>query len=536
MVDRYDAVVIGGGHNGLTCACYLAKAGLSVVVLEQHHTIGGMTITAELTEPGYWSDLHASGYQLANLSPTPAELDLPGHGVELIEPDIPYAHAFSDGRCLAVRRELDATLAAIGGYSAHDAETWGRLFRHYLDVKPGVVESMFSPPSTLAAQARAAEASPEAMDNYRFGLQSTRSWCHEWFESDEMKCLVGAFASFVGHGPDDAGGGESAWLFGSVLQDSGNNFVKGGMHRVSLALADVLRELGGEVRTNAGVEKIVTGPDGATAVRLTGGEEITVGQVVASSVDPAQLTLRLLGEEVVGADTARRVRALEWGDSVMVVYVSLDDPVGYRAGAEADAASHVHLSPPSIDAIAEANLQARAGTLPEHPLVVSWNDSTIDPSRTPDGKHLKKFVVLGVPATITGDATGRVDARSWQDAAGPYTDHLLELIDEQYLPGLRRSIRKVAVHDPVVMERTLSSAVHGTITHGAMVPYQMGPWRPVPEMGHYRSPVSNVYLCGSGSHPGAGVSMAPGRNAAQVIHDDLGLDFAATIGTSATVA
>ena len=462
-MDRsYDAVVIGAGHNGLTCACYLAKAGMSVLVLERYHTLGGMTLTEELTGPGFWSDVHASGYQLANLSPTPAELDLAGHGVDLITPDIPYAHAFSDGRCLAVHRDLDQTLAAIGEYSAHDAEAWARLFRHYLEVKPGIVASMFSPPSTFGAQARAAEASPQAMDNYRFGLQSTRSWCHEWFESDEMKCLVGAFASFLGHGPDDAGGGESAWLFGSVLQDVGNNLVRGGMHRVSMALADVLRENGGEVRTGASVERILVGPDGATGVRLEGGEEIGVDRVVASSVDPAQLVLRLLGDEVVGAETARRMRAYEWGDSVMAIYVALERAVAYRAGPDADAAAHVHLSPSSIDAIAESNLQARAGTLPEHPLIVSWNDSTIDPSRAPEGTQLKKFVVLGVPSTIKGDATGRVGARHWAQAAEPYADHLLDMITDRYLPGLTGALRRRVVHSPLAMEQKLSSAVHGT--------------------------------------------------------------------------
>jgi phytoene dehydrogenase-like protein len=188
-----------------------------------------------------------------------------------------------------------------------------------------------------------------------------RSWCDQTFESEEVKCLFGASALFMAHAPDDAGGAELAWLFSTVLQDAGNNLVKGGMHHVALALADHLRSLGGEIRTSAGVEKILVGSGRATGVRL-----------------------------------------------------------------------------------------------------------------------------------------------------------------------------KRDAHSPLDLERKLSSAAHGTICHGAMLPYQTGSMRPIPEMGDYRSPVENVYLCGSGSHPGPGVSMAPGRNAAETIFSDLGLDFGTTVATGAT--
>jgi len=127
MAKQYDALVIGAGHNGLTCACYLAKAGLKVLILEGYHTIGGMTLTEELTLPGFKSDVHASGYQLANLSPVPAELELARHGLELIEPDLVYAHAFPDGSSVAVSRDLERTVASIGRYSTQDAQTWRAL-------------------------------------------------------------------------------------------------------------------------------------------------------------------------------------------------------------------------------------------------------------------------------------------------------------------------------------------------------------------------------------------------------------------------
>jgi phytoene dehydrogenase-like protein len=531
MARQYDALVIGAGHNGLTCACYLAKAGLKVLILESYHAIGGMTLTEELTLPGFQSDVHASGYQLANLSPVPRELELAKHGLELIEPDLVYAHAFPDGRGIAISRDLKRTVESIGRYSKRDAETWRGLVAHYRAQKDQIVASLFAPPPSFATSATALERTPGGMDTYRFSLQSMRSWANEMFETEEIKCLFGAFALFVSHGPDDAGGAEIAWLFATVLQSEGNNLVKGGMHNVSRALAAYLQSQGGEIRVNAKVDQILVRAGRATGVRLDTGEEITARHLVASSVDPGQLVLRLLGAEVVGPRIASKMKRYEWGDSTLVIFTALDGPLAYKAGAEAGAAAHVHLTPPSLDALARASDQCRAGELPATPLVVSWNDSTIDPSRAPAGKHLKKFVVLGVPYEIKGDATGRIDGRSWDEVKEQYADYLIDTITADYIPNLKEKLLKRVVHSPLDLERKLSSAVLGTISHGAMLPYQSGSMRPIPELGHYRSPVPNVYLCGSGTHPGAGVSMAPGRNAAQIIYKDLQLDFQATVAT-----
>ena len=530
MSTPYDAIVVGAGHNGLTCACYLAKAGLKVLVLERYHEVGGMTLTEELTLPGFRSDVHASGYQLANLSPVPRELELEEHGLELVEPDVVYAHAFPDGRALAVSRDLEKTVENIGRYSKKDAETWRRLVERYLAEKEKIVASLFSPPPAFSAEAAAWERTAGGMDEYRFGLQSMRSWCDETFESEEVKCLFGAFALFMAHAPDDAGGAELAWLFGTVLQDVGNNLVKGGMHRVSLALASHLRSLGGEIRTSTGVEKILVRSGRATGVRLESGEEIPAGQLVASGVDPGQLVLRFLGEEVVGPEITGKMERYEWGDPAFVIYAALDGPVEYKAGPEAGAACHVHLTPPSLEPVAKASVECRGGELPATPLIVSWNDSVIDPSRAPEGKHLKKFVVLGVPYEIKGDATGRIQGGGWDRVKDQYADYLIDTISADYMPNVKAKLLKRVAHSPLDLERKLSSAVHGTICHGAMLPYQTGSMRPVPEMGNYRSPVANVYLCSSGSHPGPGVSMAPGRNAAETICADLGLDFQAAIG------
>src|SRR5436190_7991501 len=322
MPHHFDAIIIGAGHNGLTCACYLARAGLKVLVLEQYHSVGGMTVTEEETLPGFWSDIHASGYQLANLSPVPNELGLLDR-YELIEPEIPCSHAFPDGHIISVHRDIEKTVAEIAHYSVKDGERWRALMHQFLAQKDAITAVMFSPPPSFPAAAAEFAASPAGMQAYRFSMQSVRSWADQTLESEATKTLFGSFATFLGASPDDAGGAELGWLFASVLQNAGNNLVKGGMHRVTLALAEHLQAHGGEIRTNALVEKILGDAKRATGVRLASGEEIPASELVVSNVDPNHLVVDRLGSEMLGQEIIEKMAHYEWGDSVFVMFVAL---------------------------------------------------------------------------------------------------------------------------------------------------------------------------------------------------------------------
>jgi len=214
----YDAIIIGAGHNGLTCACYLAKAGLSVLVVEQNHSLGGMTITEQVTLPGFRSDVHAFGYQLANLSPVPAELNLDKYGFELLKPEISYSHVFPDRKYISMYRTVDETVKSIEKYSKKDAHTWKKMFDKYQAAKESIKSIINSPPHSLSSQIAVMEKRNSGnLDSYRSSLQSMRSWCNEWFESEEVKIMFGTFAAFVGLSPDDAGGGETDLLFQNIF-------------------------------------------------------------------------------------------------------------------------------------------------------------------------------------------------------------------------------------------------------------------------------------------------------------------------------
>lgn len=520
-----DAIVIGGGHNGLVCACYLAKAGLKVILLEKYHSIGGMSNSEEVTLPGFHSDTHAICIQFANFSPVPDELRLADYGYELLHPDPCWSHPFLDGRALTVYRDIDRTCESISRFSQRDADTWRRLYQEFLQQKDAIGASMNSPPPA-PADPTAHQQPPFGPDHFRHEMQSLRSWCHETFEAEETKCLAAAWGVHVGTAPDDVGGGSIACLFSMIVQHFGNNVVKGGMRRLPLALAGFLEAHGGSICVGAAVERILVEDGKAIGVELSSGEQIQCKQLIASSAHPRHLVLDLLGEDKVGPQVAGKMRQYELGEPVMVVYLALDRPPTFAAGIDVGRSVYAHPSEQSLEFYSQAFSEVRGGHLPQRPFSLVCNDTAGEPSRAPQGKGLMKLVIQPIPYHIKGDAAGQIKGTDWDDVQEPFADRVIDHLTRQYIPGLSESILKRVVHSPVDIERLLPSALEGTNTHGAFLPYQVGGMRPIPELGGYRSPVSNVYLCGSGSHPGPGITMAPGRNAAQVIYDDLGINFA----------
>ena len=521
MAKRYDAVVVGAGHNGLTCAAYLAKAGLKTLVLEQYGRIGGMTVSEELAAPGFLSDVHASGYLVAKLTPAPEELGLGAHGLELVTPDPNWAQVYRGGKALLIGRDVETTAESVAQFSVKDAETWRKLYNAYLEAKPAIVAGMTSAPPALATEFAASGAS----ERYRFQFQSVRSWVDETFEADDVKNFFACCALHASLAPDDALGAEFAWLFACAIQDVGVSIVKHGMHNVPRALAEVLEQHGGEVRVGAKVAAIHVENGRAKAVILEDGEKIAVDGVVASNVDPRHFALDLLGPRALAPDVIEKIKRYEWGLSFFTIYTALSQPVHYAAVGGADVAGYVHAAGQTLDELTDMFAEARAGFLPRAPMVGIINEAGHDPSRAPKGSGLMKFILHYVPYEIRGDAAGAITGRSWDDVKEAYADRVIDWLSDTFLPGLKEFIIGRSVHSPVDLERHISSSVHGTHQHGAYLPYQIGAMRPIPEFGSYRSPIANVYLCGAGSHPGSGVTMAPGRNAAQVICDDLGLAF-----------
>jgi beta-carotene ketolase (CrtO type) len=366
-----DAIIVGAGHNGLTCAAYLAKAGLRVLVLEEYHSIGGMTITEEITLPGFKSDVHAFGYQLANLSPVPHELDLQRYGFQLIHPEICLSHIFPNGKYISMYPSIDRTIKSIKKFSAIDAKSWDKIFNEYLSKRESVISSINSTPRS--------DNYSEA-EEYREHLQSMRSWCNENFESDEAKVMFGTFAAFVGLSPDDAGGGKIASLFSSVIQDKGNNVVKGGFVNLPIAIAKYIESRGGKIMTSSSVAKILIENGKAIGVILADGKKIFAKRLVASSIDPSTLVLKLIGEDYVDPVVVTNIKRLEWGDSIFGIYLALNGPLEYKSGNDIGKSAQLHISDVTLDYLSKIFYECRSGKIPTNPLPIMSNDSVVDPS------------------------------------------------------------------------------------------------------------------------------------------------------------
>jgi len=505
IMKLYDVIVIGAGHNGLTCACYLAKSGMSVLVVEGGTEIGGMTTTREQVHPGFYSDIHASGYQLANLSFAPEELELAKFGLELIRPKVAFGKAFADQTCLCIMADIEDTCASIAQYSQRDADTWRDLFSAYLAEKDDLQRGLQSTPVTESEALEKLEGATGGAESIRFRSQSVRSWASETFESDQMRALMADFAAHAGCTPDSAGGAQFAYLFLSVIQDAGNNAVKGGMGNLPKALSACLDHEGGEIRVNAQVDQICVQGDGVSGVRLSDGSVLSTKMVV-SSVHPRHLVLDLLSDADLDARLVDDMQKYELGDAQMGLYIALSSPVNYAAGSAASEALQVQVMPDTLDALAQAFCDVRANRLPEHPSVFIVNEATADPARVPEEKSLIKVILTTVPYGI-----------DWDECREDYAQTVIDQLAAGPIPDLKDKILAVSIMSPADYEADCRSALRGTVGHGAMVGYQLGAMRPTLDMGKYRGPVGGLFLCGAGSHPGPGVSMMPGRNAAQVM-------------------
>jgi phytoene dehydrogenase-like protein len=459
-----------------------------------------------MTLPGFTHDLHAAGIQLANLSPSLQELGLSEHGFTMLRPPINYVHLFSDGRSVEFHRDLDGTCKSLARHSPADARRWRVLMQEFESDRGRIVEELFSPPE------------PAALGPEKYA--TLRTWLDANFESEAVKTAFAAWGLHVSVAPDDPGGIATS-SFGTVIQAVGNNPVRGGMQHLPDALARVLREHGGEIVCDARVTKILIEGGQARGVRLEDGTEYRA-PTVAASVNPILLARDLVTEEELGSGVSAKMRTVENGFAQMTVWLALEGPVEFRAGAYFHRSLYAHATLAGVDALQSVTERVRAGVLPADPMLLFVNEGGVDPTRVPPGRASMRILVLPLPWEIREDAEAAVPGTSWEQARESYADHVIALAERHCVPGLRNRISKRVVHDPVTMARESPDCHRGDVSHVGMRPEQSGANRPIPEMGRYRTPVRGLYLCGSGTHPGSGVTLACGRNAARVIVEDLG--------------
>lgn len=533
MADSsYDAVVVGAGHNGLVCALYLSRAGWKTLVLERDGRVGGAVKSGEITRPGFVHDLYSMNQNLFLGSPVYAELqdDLRRHGLSYKVAEKSYSNVYPGGKSLRVYKDVDRTMDLLREHNERDAEGFGRLFEQFQAFSKAFLPVYGTPlPSFEAAwallQAARTQGLNELTDLVQIVMSSTRE-LGTYFGSEEMRALIATWGMHMDFGPDVSGGGMFPFLETFTDMVEGMSITEGGASKMPEALAALIRESGGEVRTEAEVIRILTesGANGsangnvggrATGVELSSGERIEASRAVVANLTPSVLFGDLLSPDELQPQFRRRVRRYERGPGTMMVHLALSGRPRWEAGEDLDEFAYVHIAP-YVEELARTYTQSVNGYLPESPLLIVGQTSAVDPSRTPNDEEILWIQVRTLPSEIKGDAAGEISATSWDEAKEPFAERVMDKL-EQYAPGIRDLILDRVVFSPEDLERHNPNLVGGDSIGGSFHLKQNFVFRPFPGWSNYKMPLDNLYMVGAATWPGPGTNATSGYLAAQQI-------------------
>ncbi len=538
----YDVVVVGGGHNGLTCACYLQKAGLRVLVLERRPIAGGAVCT-ETMWGGYRVDVGSSAHIMIHLTPVVQELELERYGLEYIDMD-PFAfYPLPDGSgAIEFWRDLDRTCASIERISPRDAAAYRRFVEFWGPINEGVFRAFLRPPTpgnlvrTMATGQfnRAEGPSGSPLDTLRRLFTSYGQLIAESFESDAMRAAMGWLAAQSGPPPDEIGTGDFAGWH-AMLHQSGAKHPRGGSGMLTQAMQRCLHDHGGEVRLDAEVQRIVTRNGRVCAVEIGTGfarERIETTCVVSNAHVQTTL-LRLVGVDNLPGDLASRVQRVRVGNgfgmAVRCAATALPDYLAAPSGGRPHPSHHgLQLLCPSTDYLNQAYEDYRGGRPAREPAAIAMTFSAIDPDVAPTGKHTLFLWGQYHPYELR-------NGEAWDDIADREADKLLDLV-YRYAPNMRGAITDRYIQTPLDLERKLG-LLRGNVMHVEMSFDQMFCFRPLPELSSYKVPgIVGLYLTGASTHPGGGVFAASGYNTAGVVLNDLRRARARRAGLAALAA
>ncbi len=529
MPRQYDAIVIGGGHNGLVNAAYLAKAGKKVLVLERRHVLGGAAVTEEIV-PGFLFSV--CSYVVSLLRPEIIrELDLPRHGLEILPLDGTFT-PMPNGDYLWRMNDHARTQREIRRHSRVDAEAYDEFSKMMTPmcrfVKP--ILNMIPPdPTTLRprdlqrlyflGQRFRDLSSDERYTLIQLMTMSAADFLDQWFETDVLKATMsasGIIGTFLGirspgtayvllhHYMGEIDGAFRSW-----------GFSRGGTGAISNAIAAAAREFGAEIRTQASVDKILVKNGRTTGVVLKSGEEISAS-VVSSSVDPHLTFEKFLEPSELPSDFLESVRRYKFRGSSGKVNLALDALPDFKSlsGQGAHLRGAISISP-SIEYMERAYDDAKYGRYSRKPYIDIVIPSLTDPSVAPPGKHVLSCFVQYAPYKL---AQG-----TWDEQREAFGDTVVNTIAE-HAPNIKKIIVGRQVLTPLDLEREFG-LTQGNIFQGELSLEQLFFLRPVPGWAYYRTPIDNLYMCGSATHPGGGIMGAPGRIASQVILKDWSKGF-----------
>ncbi len=518
-MSRYDVIVIGAGHNGLACACYLARAGLKVVVLEMADHIGGAAHTAATVpgKPDYLFDTCSVIHNMINMTSVVEELRLREAGLHYIETDPFTTTFFPDGKYVRLYRSVERTCEEIARYSPHDAEAYA----HFIRLADPIVEMGLTAFRSsgdngrgwreVVKQVSSAVKVLRRVNPRRLGGLLVGPYgplLEQTFATQYPSAGMAAIAAHGTLGPHTPGAAFFAYWH-AAYHRYGNWHAEGGSGALSRSLAKRLESWGGEVRTSARVKRILAGKQ-VQGVEIEGGERLQAGKVVAA-INPQTALLDLLGRDRLRPAFVRRLESRHRSNAVQFVVHATLDRLPPWPGAPEDVWNGMQSVASSVDQVRDNFLQAEAGLAPSDPAAYVFTPSAIDGTLAPAGKHGAYIACAFYPARFA-------DGSTWEQRAEGEAHRLLDAV-ERRAPGFKASITGLAWRYADIWEREIG-LLGGHPMHLDMTLDQLGPFRPLPTWGSHRSPVPGLYLSGAGTAPTGGVSAVPGRAAAKTLLGD----------------
>lgn len=526
MAARYDVVIVGGGHNGLVCAAYLARAGLRVLVLERRDKPGGAADTAEIA-PGYRAP--AAAHTVGRLQASVIrDLRLVEHGLRLVSSDVRVFVPERDGPALTLWSDARRTAEDVAALSPADAEAYPRF-----DQKVRALASLMArlhamtPPDLatpslgdavkglrLARAVRGLGGPAQTREALRVLPMPVADFVAEGLEADVLRAAVAVRGvQFTAMGPRSSGT-TAVLLSDSVGGDAGAagqaTSAVGGPGALADALASAARSYGADVRCEAEVETVFTGGDVASGVVLTGGEEITVRAVV-SAIDPKRTLLGLVDPTVLGPTLVWRAGNIRASGAVAKVNLALDALPRFEGADREELLRGRIVCVTGMEDLDRAFDASKYGRIPDSPMLEATIPSLSDPSLAPEGGHVMSAIVQWVPY--------RLREGGWDERRDELGDLVVKSLEE-VAPGISGMVRERQVLTPLDLERDYG-LTEGHPMHAEPGLDQFFGWRPLWGWARYRMPVPGLYLCGSGAHPGGGITGGPGANAAREILADL---------------
>jgi phytoene dehydrogenase-like protein len=524
-VRKRDVVIVGGGHNSLACAAYLAKAGLDVLVVERRDVLGGAAVTEE-PWPGY--RISSASYVVSLMPPRiidELELRRFGYRVSILEPD--YYLPYADGSSMTLWGDTQRSAEEIARFSKKDADAYvefdryfqrlGRLMHDLLYVTPPSL-SLKDLPSWVAIAGRLRNwTSRDIAEMVRLFTLSGADFLDEWFDDERVKgalatqAIIGAWCGpmspgsayvLVHHWIGEVAGHAGAW-----------GWVHGGMGAVSETLAAAARAAGAEIRTSAPVHRVRLLNGRATGVELEDGVVIE-GSRVISGAHPTTTYLDLVGEADLPDEAVRDIKRYRTRSGSVKVNLGLGElpiPRDWEGPTPGDPHTGIMSISPSVEYLERAWDDAKYGRPSKNPYVEAVFPTVFEPEVAPPDRHVALCFTQFGPFEL---AEG-----SWDQEAEAYGRNVVRTLAD-HCPNLDSAVEHMEVLPPPEIERRFG-LLGGNIMQGEMTPDQMFCFRPIPGYSDYRTPVENLYLCGSGTHPGGGVMAVPGRNAAERVLKDV---------------